>query len=336
MDLQNKIIKLRKSMALSQEELAEKLGVSRQAVSKWESGQSLPDIDKIVLMSSFFGVSTDYLLKDKEEAEQKTQHGYGDNAFDSGFDNAFEACETQKISTESIKTALFEKYREARLIATAVLLFILSPLALICLLSLADAGVLKQPLALALGLLVIFFTVPLGVGLCIYSSFLIAPHKSNLRLMSQSPDASVVYENEMKNTEKRRRISYILGTSFTIISPLPIIFYGIFEGFEGAAVLKSYLFFPLCMAFLFIFVSVGVSLLTNAVMRDEALKLLTLKPQNKKKTVAGEIIDIYWTALPFIYLLISFLTGRWEITWIIWPLSPIIPQIISLIVGRKR
>ena len=90
------------------------------------------------------------------------------------------------------------------------------------------------------------------------------------------------------------------------------------------------------MAFLFIFVSIGVALLTNAGMRDEALKLLNSKPETNKKTVADEISDIYWTALPFIYLLISFLTGRWEITWIIWPLSPIIPQIISLIIGRNR
>jgi len=79
MSLSDKITMLRKSRALSQEELAQRLGVSRQAVSKWESGQSLPDIDKIVLLSEFFGVTTDYLLKDtndnvseeKEESEEK-------------------------------------------------------------------------------------------------------------------------------------------------------------------------------------------------------------------------------------------------------------------------
>ena len=47
MDLSEKILKLRKANNLSQEELAEKLGVSRQSISKWESGQSLPDIDKL-------------------------------------------------------------------------------------------------------------------------------------------------------------------------------------------------------------------------------------------------------------------------------------------------
>lgn len=54
---------LRKSRGISQEELAEKMGVSRQAVSKWESEQSSPDVDKIVLLSEYFDVTTDYLLK---------------------------------------------------------------------------------------------------------------------------------------------------------------------------------------------------------------------------------------------------------------------------------
>ena len=64
MILADKIIELRKKNGWSQEELAEKLGVSRQAVSKWEGAQSVPDIQRILEMSRLFGVSTDYLLKD--------------------------------------------------------------------------------------------------------------------------------------------------------------------------------------------------------------------------------------------------------------------------------
>ena len=60
--LSEKIISLRKSRGWSQEELAERLDVSRQSVSKWESGVSNPELDKIVAMSTLFGVSTDYLL----------------------------------------------------------------------------------------------------------------------------------------------------------------------------------------------------------------------------------------------------------------------------------
>ena len=60
---------LRKEQGWSQEELAVRLGVSRQSVSKWESMASLPDLDKILKMSELFGVSTDYLLKDEAPQE---------------------------------------------------------------------------------------------------------------------------------------------------------------------------------------------------------------------------------------------------------------------------
>ena len=63
MRLGQKIADLRKKNNLSQESLAEKMNVSRQAVSKWESEQSIPDIEKIVNLSELFGVTTDYLLK---------------------------------------------------------------------------------------------------------------------------------------------------------------------------------------------------------------------------------------------------------------------------------
>ncbi len=62
MNLSDRIQLLRKARGLSQEEISVHLGVSRQAVSKWESGQSLPDLERIVDLSAFFGVTTDYLL----------------------------------------------------------------------------------------------------------------------------------------------------------------------------------------------------------------------------------------------------------------------------------
>lgn len=75
MNIADRIQNLRKSKGISQEELADKMGVSRQAVSKWESQQSTPDIGKIIIMSDYFGVTTDYLLKGgdpkPEENEKK-------------------------------------------------------------------------------------------------------------------------------------------------------------------------------------------------------------------------------------------------------------------------
>lgn len=65
MDFADKLLKLRTQCGYSQEALAEKLNVSRQAVSKWELGTTLPETDKVIAISDFFNVSTDYLLKDK-------------------------------------------------------------------------------------------------------------------------------------------------------------------------------------------------------------------------------------------------------------------------------
>ena len=63
MNIADRIQYLRKQKGLSQEELADKICVSRQAVSKWESEQSTPDLDKIIVMSDLFEVTTDYILK---------------------------------------------------------------------------------------------------------------------------------------------------------------------------------------------------------------------------------------------------------------------------------
>lgn len=66
MNFSEKLITLRKAKDLTQEQLAEKLGVSRQSISKWEGGQATPEIEKIVALSAIFDVTTDYLLKSSE------------------------------------------------------------------------------------------------------------------------------------------------------------------------------------------------------------------------------------------------------------------------------
>ena len=73
MKLSDRIQYLRKARGISQEGLADQLGVSRQAVSKWESEQSMPDLDKIISMSDYFEVTTDYLLKGVEPVVQKEE-----------------------------------------------------------------------------------------------------------------------------------------------------------------------------------------------------------------------------------------------------------------------
>ena len=72
MTLAEGIFALRTQMGLSQEELAEQLGVSRQSVSKWETGQSVPDLDKLIKLADLFGVTLDELVRDTSEQGEGT------------------------------------------------------------------------------------------------------------------------------------------------------------------------------------------------------------------------------------------------------------------------
>lgn len=89
MILADKIIRLRKKNGWSQEELAERMNVSRQAVSKWEGAQTLPNMEKILQLSDLFAVTTDYLLKDNIDNE--------------GFTKDVPISSVRKISIEGIK-----------------------------------------------------------------------------------------------------------------------------------------------------------------------------------------------------------------------------------------
>lgn len=74
MTMGEKILNMRKARGWSQEELAERVGVTRQAVSRWESGSAKPDADKIIAVCDLFGVSADYLLRDLATGEaQRTE-----------------------------------------------------------------------------------------------------------------------------------------------------------------------------------------------------------------------------------------------------------------------
>lgn len=86
MNLADRIQYLRKQKGISQEDLAEKMLISRQAVSKWESGQSAPDLEKIVMLSDYFEVTTDYLLKGVEPQQSKCQEAYAEKELPKGLE----------------------------------------------------------------------------------------------------------------------------------------------------------------------------------------------------------------------------------------------------------
>ena len=114
MILADKIIELRKRNGWSQEELADRLDVSRQSVSKWEGALSVPDMNKILKLSEIFGVSTDILLKD-ELSLSGTEVIYADDETD-----------VIRVSMEEASAYLFYKESQSLKIALGVSLCIIS------------------------------------------------------------------------------------------------------------------------------------------------------------------------------------------------------------------
>ena len=119
MNLSKKIYELRKAHGMSQEQLAEKLNVSRQSISKWESGESSPEIERLIELSDVFDVSTDYLLKSSEvdELTIRTERlEKGQNALKS------------KVQQEHLKNARILNVAFVYAVAMAVFFFLQLPL----------------------------------------------------------------------------------------------------------------------------------------------------------------------------------------------------------------
>ena len=155
MILADKIIQLRKKAGWSQEELAEQLGVTRQSVSKWEGAQSVPDLEKVLQLSSLFHVTTDYLLKDDAE-EAEAAAGSPDSAL-------------RRVTMEEASAFLQARAKAAPKIAWATFLCVISPVLLIVLAGLADnphIG-LSENLAAGLGLCALVLLAAAGTALFI-------------------------------------------------------------------------------------------------------------------------------------------------------------------------
>ena len=156
MILADKIIDLRKKAGWSQEELAEKLAVTRQSVSKWEGAQSIPDMDKVVQMSRLFGVTTDYLLKDEIETAEPTV------AEDD------RRPPLRRVTMGEASDYLALRRAAAPRIALATMLCIFSPIALIWLAGvsgLSSAFPLREEAAAGIGLCVLLILVATAVVL---------------------------------------------------------------------------------------------------------------------------------------------------------------------------
>lgn len=308
MILADKIIELRKKAGWSQEELAEKLGVSRQSVSKWEGAQSTPDLNRILQMSKIFGVSTDYLLKDEiseSEPIQETKESSDTPAL-------------HPVSMEEANNFLNDNTNYARKTAVSIMLYILSP---ICMLFLGTAG--------ETGTLPISEDLGSGIGLVIL--ILIAAVATSIIVAASTKMKKYEYlENECIDTEygvsgmvKEKRDAYephrvkhlIIGIALCIISVVPLITLISIRDTDMVGVTGMCIMFLIC--------AFGCPLLVkNGIITGGFNKLLEeddYKRENKieKSDHFSLITSIYWSIALALYFGISLAGHNWGDSWVI-------------------
>ncbi len=307
----DKLIDLRKKNGWSQEELAEKLNVSRQAVSKWEGAQSVPDMSRIIQLSELFGVSTDYLLKDNMEQAEPIQ----------GND---EVSSSRTVSMEEANTFLTIKEENSRRVALAVMLCIVSPVALILLCGAQAFGLLNwsEELACGIGLIVLILMIIPAVGLFIISNLRI----SRYEYLEKEPVDTLYGVTGMVRDRKEKfqpiHTRYLLiGIMICIASVIPLfisMFFGK-ESFWGAVGIASVL----------VIAAIGVLLIIRVSIIWGSYQMLLEEEdysrENKENSRRyGYIWSGYWCLITAAYLAWSFIGDHWNISWIIWPIAGVV------------
>ena len=326
MILADKIIELRKKNGWSQEELAEKVGVSRQSVSKWEGALSVPDLDKILLMSPIFGVSTDYLLKDEFGEPEYTETK-----------NAPAAEETplRRVSMEEAASFLEAKKQTAPKIALAVFLCIVSPIVLILMGGLSGEGLIamSENAAGGIGLITLIVLVAAAIALFVTCG----AKTEKYEYLDKEPIeleygvSGMVKERQSRMSEAHTRDT-VLGICLCVLSVVPI-FAGMFSENETYAVIG------ICGLLLMVACGVLV-LIRSGILWESTQKLLqegdyTVAEKEMSKKIAP-IVTVYWLLATAGYLAWSFWTGAWERTWIVWPVAGVLFGAIMAIVGMIK
>lgn len=309
MILANKILSLRKNNGWSQEELAEKMNVSRQSISKWESAAAIPDINRILELANLFGVSTDYLLKDELETIAYSETDERENRV--------------RVSLQEMNDFLKSKAADGARIAKGVALCILSPVVLLLLIAVSEqSAAVKDNEAVAIGVAVLLLMVAGGVALFIISG-------AKMERFHYLEDSDFELEYGLDGILKDKQASYsptyvrrtALGVALCILSALPLVLSALFEA-SGETVISF-------VAVLLALVSVGVYLLiTSGSIKgsyDQLLRQGDYEPMVRARGKrVGKLSSIYWPIVVAIYLGWSFYTNNWGFTWIIWPIAGVL------------
>ena len=312
MILADKIIELRKKAGYSQEELAEKMGVSRQSVSKWEGALSIPDLDKILLMSEIFGVSTDYLLKDELGDEIPSPK---EEISESQF---------RKVSMEEANDFIKVKDETAPMVALGVALCILSPVIMFFLLAMQEMGRIgiNENAAGGFGIIALALSVVPAVALFIFSGM----KTSKYEYLEEEPIelaygvSGMVKERQNMLREKHIR-DCVIGVCLCVISAIPLFIGAFFEDMDGEVLIGLCLTLILVAAGVYILIRTGIPWATTEKLLQQDDYTVEKKLIEKK---LDPIATIYWCVILAAYLGWSFYTFEWHRTWIIWPVAAVL------------
>lgn len=331
MTMAEKLIALRKSRGWSQEDLAERLDVSRQSVSKWESGASLPDLDRVLNLSRLFGVSTDYLLRDELEREPEPVAAVAVEPV-----APVEPVEDGRpVEAEEAEAYLSLVEQISPRFGNAVATCVLSPVPLLFLAGLAAARrvpVLSENAAGGIGVAVLLVLVALAVKTFISEGLRLSPYsfleKEVLRL---SPSLRQSLQARMDEFRPEFPSGLVFGVSLCILSVVPLLIASCFEASDEMMVD--------CVCLLLMLVAPGVRRIVRVGMIQGAYqKLLQLEDYSPEQKRGGVSVGaVYWPIVVAIYLGVSFLTRAWDRTWIIWPCAGVLfAAICALVAAMKK
>lgn len=324
MILEDKLIQLRKKKGWSQEELADRMDVTRQSVSKWESGQSIPDLEKILKLSELFGVSTDYLLKENIEETQNINYTK---------DNP-----VRNVSMEEADAFLSANEGTSKSMVIAVFLCIISPIVLIVLCAASENSKygLSDNAAVGIGMITLLVLVAIAVAVFILSGSKTSSFKFLEKEMFETdPGVREMVIERQQQYKSRYTQSIIIGVSICILAITPLFISIIINEEDG-------LFMVLMLSVTLLLIGIGVSFFVNSgIIWSGFEKLLQngdYSEQKKKKKPAVDLVStVWWLIATAVYLIYSFITNNWRYSWIIWVGAGVLyPVVISIINNHKQ
>lgn len=311
MILADKIVRLRKQLGWSQEELAEKMNVSRQSVSKWESTSSIPDLNKIIMLADIFDVSTDSLLKDEISVdESQNDEKITSNA--------------QQVNLEQALHYVDSKMNATSLITKGVSLCVCSVVPLFFFLAMAETNRLglSSDVATAIGIFGVLIMVSVAVSFFLRTN----QYEDDIELIEKEPfelayGVHSIFSDKLQKFRStyNRRLS--IGIFLFIVSFMPLMLTIMFYDREGMALMM--------LIVLLLFIAVGIHIVSPVSAKFEAynhiLKDTSMNNAKSKRTKRAEkLAAVYWPLLVAVFLGWSLWTMAWGVTWIIWPVGAIL------------